>query len=576
MSSFFYCTGSTAHADSSRIQSRLSSLGMPLARVLEDEKKSLFVHITPHERDAPLLQIDDASFIFRTGLFLYKGTAGTTALQAFFEDFDPDAPDINDTQGQFCLALRKNNQFFILTDQLGTNKIYYDETQSVFSNRFIGVAETLSNPVIDPQGCYEYAWNNKISGEKTFLKNIRMVPAGTYVKGGEQPNFAKLPKLNILDDTPTDDIDALVDLHVGGLQTLFQTYAKCFGDDINLLMSGGYDSRLLLSLLLDNGVKPSLTVFGDGTDAEARVVKDVGIGEGLSFSIVDKSNKPQIPLEDYAHHLEQNYAFFDGWKFTGLFDGGADIWDRKEQAKSGKVKMNGSVGEIYRNFFYLPDRPINVADVVGAFYARYDPKTCTDQFDPAHFETLIGQDIKAAIGASGDLLSRQQVEMVYPLFRGRYWTARDVPTNQEFGGFLVPFMEPGIIKGTPSIPISLKNYGRFEGRMIRRINPRLAAYMSDYGFSFSQDPPMSYVLKMQLTHQRPIALRRQSYRIQHRKMPSNRPYYFSQDYLQNVLQETDFPFMQQFFKLDGIRDGEVFNRVATMEYICQRLNTQQP
>lgn len=211
-------------------------------------------------------------------------------------------------------------------------------------------------------------------------------------------------------------------------------------------------------------------------------------------------------------------------------------------------------------------------DVVGAFYARYDPNACTDQFTADQFESQVAEDIKAAIDTSNDALSREQVEMVYPLFRGRYWTARDVPTNQKFGGFLVPFMEPSIIKGTPSIPLSLKNYGRFEGRMIRRINSRLAAYSSDYGFSFSQDPPLSYVLKMQLTYQRPIALRRHSYRIQHRKIPINRPYFLAKDYLENVLHDADFPFMQQYFKVDGIRDGQVYNRVATMEYICQRLN----
>lgn len=64
MSSFFYCTGRSAHAKRSRLQTKIAALGMPLKRVFEDETSSLLINISQHERDHPLLQIDTATSFF--------------------------------------------------------------------------------------------------------------------------------------------------------------------------------------------------------------------------------------------------------------------------------------------------------------------------------------------------------------------------------------------------------------------------------------------------------------------------------------------------------------------------------
>ena len=53
------------------------------------------------------------------------------------------------------------------------------------------------------------------------------------------------------------------------------------------------------------------------------------------------------------------------------------------------MKVNGSAGEIYRNFFYLRDRRFRVRELVWAFFARYDPKACTRAFDSEEYERAI-------------------------------------------------------------------------------------------------------------------------------------------------------------------------------------------
>ena len=267
--------------------------------------------------------------------------------------------------------------------------------------------------------------------------------------------------------------------------------------------------------------------------------------------------------------MATNAIAFDGWKFDGLFDGGVDLADRLSRARDGIPLMNGSVGEVYRNFFYLRDAAYSLRQLVHTFYSRYHPRACTDRFRPAAYENAITADIAEAIGAPGHgKLPRQAIEMAYPLFRGRYWTARDGAINQKFGTALYPFLEPAVFDGTWNIPIAMKNFGRLEACMIARLTPRLARYTSDYGFVFSAEPPWRYRAKMTINYWRPPGLRKFTYRLHHRR-PQTKPYYLQQAYLRSVL-DMDFPYMRRLFNVDWMHDAEAFNRLCTVEYLCQR------
>lgn len=176
----------------------------------------------------------------------------------------------------------------------------------------------------------------------------------------------------------------------------------------------------------------------------------------------------------------------------------------------------------------------------------------------------------AAVGSGEQRkLSRAEVELLYPLVRGRYWTARDVPINQDFGHCVFPFIEPELIKGTSDIPIALKSYGVFEGRMINYLSPSLAAYPSNYGFSFDIDPPTSYRIKAQTTYRRPPRIRRYTHRLKQLRR-QQRPYFLQDNYIASVI-DADFPHMRRYFKIDKINDVDILNRVVTMEYVCHRL-----
>ena len=67
--------------------------------------------------------------------------------------------------------------------------------------------------------------------------------------------------------------------------------------------------------------------------------------------------------------------------------------------------------------------------------------------------------------------------------------------NNRFGPALTPFIDVNVVPDAVAIPLRYKNSGRFGGRMIALLSPELAAYPSDYGHSFTEDPPLARRLR---------------------------------------------------------------------------------
>ena len=54
---------------------------------------------------------------------------------------------------------------------------------------------------------------------------------------------------------------------------------------------------------------------------------------------------------------------------------------RDARHAGGALSASGGCGEIYRNFFFLPDRPVSAGTVARSFFARFAPGDATGLFD---------------------------------------------------------------------------------------------------------------------------------------------------------------------------------------------------
>ncbi len=534
---------------------------------------TLRFYTRPGRHNSIFLDLGSEGFIGITGSLIYASLTGEEAARKLYDSFDGKSVDWRNALGSYSVILKKAGRVFIFTDRLGLAKIYQNTIGTCLSSSFISILDQLEQSTPDPVGCHMYAWLELIYGDRTFVNEIKPAPPNSLIEVGPQFHVRQLetPIERKLDDWNLDFEDS-VDFYVERLQKLFAVYAKQFDGRINSSLSGGFDSRLVLALLLDAGIKPRTYVYGEAADPDVQVAKDLARVAGLKIDWVNKSERLLPAPDEWPKQLSEQCFALDGWTNIGIVNGGnSDLETRFSRSQGDQVLLLGTAGEIFRNFFYLPERSYDLEKFVRAIYFRLDPAACGPQFSAGDYTAALVGDIQQVLGVQKNVLERHELEMVYPLLRARYFFGRDMVINARFGWSFSPFLEPEIFEGTQNVPLKFKNMGHLERRIIHRINPELAACQSAYGYPFDAEPPLAARLKYYLLdHYRPLWVRGYSYRLQHRR-PATMPSILKGDYLKAII-DPEFPFLRNMFNIERVYDAEVMNRIVTMEYLLQQGN----
>lgn len=503
------------------------------------------------------------------GLFLYGGHAGAEALAACDADRRAGRDWRSRTHGHFTLLDIGPDRIELLCDGAGAHKLYHDRDRHRFSNSFLALLACEPAPRFDRLGVYHYAFNGALHGDRTLIEGIAQAPAGSKIALAAETGATDLPSL-VRPGPEIADIGMAeaVDLCLAPLRGTIGDLGRATRGKVRLSMSGGFDSRLLLALMIEAGIRPELYVYGGPDDTDVRVARAVAAHEGLVIRHVDKSlGEPPAPA-DMPAILERNLAMFDGWKNDGLFDNGNDAPDRMSRHEDGFVPVNGGLGEIFRNFFNLRNRSYRADEIVDAFYRQYCRHWTTDRFD----EDAYRADMKAAIVAqcheTGPAMGPQQAQLLYALFRGRFWTARDAENNQRFGAMAFPFIEHDAICAAARIPLRLKAFGKLQAAMISSVNPGLAGLPSSYGFAFDKPFPPGWYAASMKSLLRPVRLRPWLWRTS-RRPARRRPLELTPEHLAAAI-DPAMPAMASCFRIEALDDVNLINRVATLEYLAAR------
>lgn len=514
-----------------------------------------------------LFTAGNGDFCACTGTLLYRGETGEQALQLLYEDFTPTQDFNNSLYGTYCLIINKAGNTFLFVDRLGTYHAYLSEDRCVWSSSFLATLASLPESTINRQAVYEYVFQGATYGYETLVHEIGLVSPDHIHQLGSVTRLIDRPG-GLHGPFSQETFDIHLDRNLNNLRAYYRSICACYGDRIDTALSGGYDSRLTLALLQEQGVTPDIHVYGKPTDADVRVALQIGKLEHIDIKHIDKSLHPHIKPDDFGGIVESAYYAFDGWSPDGIFGNGSDLASRWDRCAGGQLMLNGGGGEIFRNFFYMNDRAYTVRQLLWSFYSQFDPRVSTTGFSESAYHRRLGRKIKRVLGIQRDLLHRFEMEILYPVFRCRFWMGRNNSINNRFGHALTPFIDHNIVRDAVRIPLSYKNFGKFEGSMIRAVSPALAACQSVYGHDFMTDPPVGKKLGELATYIRPPIVRRYTFRIRNRYRKASYPYYLNSDYINEIL-PNGFVYMNNFFTMPGIHNPTQFNRACTLEYLFQ-------
>jgi hypothetical protein len=551
-----------------------SPLGSPtVVRPLQVGDHVLQVFPRTTHPDVNFVAFPDGCVIAKAGTFILDGESGEAALRRFHERFDGTGRALAQTLGHFLLMVSHSNRIWLLHDRNGAYETYVAADGGGVSTSFLALAAELPRLTINRGAAYEFVFDGVVLGDETPFVEIRKLGIDEMLvwDGGWRAGRTGWP---LTPEQTAPDRDAALRHLLDRLTELVGRAVAAVGGQARLALSGGYDSRLIVALLLRAGITPELYVYGTSDSSDVRIARTIAEAEGLSLVHVDKDASTPPEPDAFPAVVEQNFVVGDGYPWGGVFGSGIEHAARAGRHAGGALLLNGGGGEVMRNFFSLLDRPISAIDVARCFYAQFDPAACTEGFTRADHLGRIADKIRRIPGLDQALLSRQHAEAVYPHFRCRSWNGRESTTNSRFGPWLLPFYDYEITQAALALPVAWKHFGNFEGALIRLAHPRLAAYPSNYGHGFDRDAPLARRLRSLVDCLQPPRIRQHRYSIKHRfaARPAFSPL-LGPDYAGRLI-DLSLPYMSRLFHVDRIVSEAQYSRILSLEYLFQRFNAQ--
>jgi asparagine synthase (glutamine-hydrolysing) len=425
---------------------------------------------------------------------------------------------------------------------------------------------------INDRSVYEYVFLGGVFGDESLFAEVNVVPSDTFVRLGEVVEFEQVTR-SLCPGVEEGTLDDHLRKNEDSLSTYFGVLSGCFGGRIDSALSGGYDSRFILALLLGAGVVPRLHVYGEAHDPDVGVAKEIGEGEGIPVTHIDKSKQARPSRERYATIVEENFRKFDGYPDDGIFDYGANLSSRRDRSRGEHLVLNGGGGEIFRNNTYLLNKTYRADQVIAGVFYRGLSWSGTRRFSQRRYLAGLVAKLKYSLGEPKEVLERSDIEFLLPVFWWKYWMARNNCINNRFGPYLTPMCDHNILKNAISIPVKYKYIaGKFQSALMRTINSRIATYNSAYGFDFNSEPPLGKIFKEYINHSRPTMLRKYSASISNElglMCGVALPEHLSR--LKNeFLFDAAMPHMSQYFDLSRISSELHFTRIYTLEYFMER------
>ena len=511
-------------------------------------------------------------FIFATGAFFYGGRSGEEALKAF-HSVEDSLRALESTHGHFAVVLRKNGRTILLTDPLGAYQVFYTRELQCVTTSFLAAAAATATRTIQGLETYEYVFNGVTLGNATPFREVLRLDVSEWMQLDPVISITAATR-SLLPPEDQAPFNQLVSRNLERLLAYVKTIAPLFADNIRLALSGGYDSRLLLALFRRAGLSPRLFVYGLDTDADVRLAKHIATSEMMHLDHIDKSVPRSMDPAAYVATINTNFHSEDGLHPEGIFGGGAELAARCARSACGALHVSGGGGEIYRNFFYLFDRPLTPRAFVKVFYSGFDPAQCSPFFSARQYQQSVESKIARLVVPIRNRLSRRQVELLYPFFRCQSWFGRDISINNRWGYSIYPFLDHKIVDEGLRVPIRYKHFGNFESALIRAADPVLAGYPSNYGHDFARSAPPWAAVNWAVQYARPPWMRGRAFRIKSwLRGYEHRQVLLSADYLRQII-DLRFPYMSQFFRLSDVQSSAHFARICTLEYLYHRLSAR--
>lgn len=338
--------------------------------------------------------------LWKHGVAWATGSSWASQLADQF-DRDPLVSSLDDYQGVYtAISVSPDGNGCVTSDPLGFGALYRAESDDVVvvSSRCALAARLVTKPgqraPRDPEGVASIAYCLYMIGNHTGFGGVETIPPGSYLalSANEKARVRTWSARPWLPDGTerADDLAALVDRVRAELAASLRAQSEIPARVRIANLTGGRDSRLVLSLLLSEGIAdrfifntfgaPALpdtvvaTSIADRFGLNHRATTREQSNENLAYASAIAATVPVLTYEErIRHHL---------WLTSGLLS----IWDLRSWPpnRSPAMVLTGLFGESMRTIYHGQEVP-----TMRKLLARVRSKGFN--FDPAGILTPEGR-----------------------------------------------------------------------------------------------------------------------------------------------------------------------------------------
>lgn len=209
---------------------------------------------------------------------------------------------LNHVKGTFNIILIHHNEIYVANDFHSLKKFFYSISKDIHISNNIEIITSSIKPKVDNNSLVLYELLEHFTCEQTLFDGINYSGPSRLIKiNAETLNVEKTFYFNIETLLKPNASDITIKEFSYFWKTLISNYIEYLKpSSTSLTLTGGNDSRMILSAMVNEGFKPSLFSFGNPQSFDAQVARKVS--DALQFNY---NNYYESPTESwYTNYVD--------------------------------------------------------------------------------------------------------------------------------------------------------------------------------------------------------------------------------------------------------------------------------
>ena len=307
---------------------------------------------------------DNGCTLISAGTPIYKGLDFAGSLASLLRDFLSVGIDHEQLIGQYTVLFCHGNTIEILCDPLGCKHVFTDANYSMLSSHMLPICRCVDGELhVNKSAIYEKFLTGIIMSPNTMFEEIiqidkQIAERMTHIEQGIK--FIPIDSI-YASRSGTKSFRKCLAEQADALRKYFELLSNAGRNGVDIGLSGGYDSRLVLACLKEY-FKGKIHLHSHATEnvhmKDLTIAKQMADYVGVPCHTV--ATKKLCHCEHVDEILRKSVLCFDG-RSSFSIGGCGEVYTasyRKESTESSSFTLTGIGGELYRNVYDIGFRSI--------------------------------------------------------------------------------------------------------------------------------------------------------------------------------------------------------------------------